>query len=183
MAKTGATAGVSVAVGISFMSFDPTSFFDFMNTAEMFYSVYLFNLEVSPVLGEFLMGLRIHNQIPKIFSKFIDINQGHKLNSKYKKFGYTSSLFLLNTSVHLQTFLIALFLAFLTFLITRLTYLNSKLKFLINIFKYNFFLRFWLQTFFELTTALGVSMRNSRSSNKTEKIDFIICCIILVKSI
>ena len=178
MAKTGATAGVSVAVGISFMSFDPTSFFDFMNTAEMFYSVYLFNLEVSPVLGEFLMGLRIMR-----FYRFIDINQGHKLNSKYKKFGYTSSLFLLNTSVHLQTFLIALFLAFLTFLITRLTYLNSKLKFLINIFKYNFFLRFWLQTFFELTTALGVSMRNSRSSNKTEKIDFIICCIILVKSI
>ena len=71
-AKSGAKAGVSIAVGLSFMNFDPTSFFDFMNTAEMFYSVYLYNLELNPIISNFLIGLRLQNDIPKFFTIFID---------------------------------------------------------------------------------------------------------------
>jgi hypothetical protein len=180
LAKTGATAGVSVAVGISFMNFDPSSFFDFMNTAEMFYSVCLFNLEINPVLSEFLMGLRIHNQIPKLFSMFIDVNQGAKLEKKFRRFGYSTDLFLINTAVHLQTLLILMGVGISVFLVTRINWIRGKLMFLINIFRFGVFLRFWLQTFFEITTALGVSLRHSKKENLTQKIDFVICCIFLV---
>ena len=180
MAKKGATAGVSVALNISFMNFDPTSFFDFLNTAEMFYSIYLFNLTINPILSEFLMGLRIIGSIPNAFSYIMDENEGVQLSEKFKKYQYPSNLALINLGVQFQSLFLFLFLGLVVILLSLIEKLKVKLKPIRKHFVYGIFLRFWIQTFFESLTAAAVGISFSNLENITQKFDYCFCVIIIV---
>ena len=110
LGQTGSTAGASISVVISILNLNISSLFNFLTTAEMFYTVYLFNINLSPILSEFLLSTRLRNSIPNIAKYFISPDNNSNIS---KKFGYKSHLTLINIRVQLSTllFLLILYLA------------------------------------------------------------------------
>ena len=111
-ASTGSYIGISVVFGSSLLNFNLVSIFDFMNTAEILYFIYLFNIELHPVLSEFLLNLNPAANIPNVFTFIIDASKANEISEKYKKYGYDNNLLLLNVGVEF-----ALLSATLTFFI------------------------------------------------------------------
>ena len=109
-AAAGTTAGLSAVLGISMLNFDPSSFCNFMNTAELFYSLYLFNIEIYPVLSGFLIGMRVESSLPNIFTYFISSSQGVKIPDKYQAYGYKSNLVVLNVGVRFSVLILFIFI-------------------------------------------------------------------------
>ena len=180
LGRLGATSGASIALGLSLMSMDASSIFDFLNTAEIMYSVYLFNLNLNPILNNFLLGLRLQDSLPNFFYLIIDSEKGVQLDSKFKKFGYNTNLVLLSIGLHIQTLICFLLGGLGVFVLNLVKCSKNKIGFLTNNFKYGIFLRFWIQTFFEVLTVMGFSFRYTEFRNDVQICDFVICLIFCV---
>ena len=183
LSTTGATVGASVTLGISLANFDLSSIFSFLNTAEMFYSVYLFNIDLYPVLSEFLIGMRIQSKLPNIYSNIFNENDGAPMSTKYVKFGYPTNLILLNIGVHLTMFTITISIFIIVILLALKPWFKTKLKPVLEIFKYGAFIRFWVQTYFEFSIASSVGLHYCSFNNLTQVFAFLICILIIVRKL
>jgi hypothetical protein len=181
MASTGATTGTSLALGISLLNFDPSSLFDFLNTAEIFYSVYLYNLELNPILGEFLLGLRIQKKIPNIFEYFFSGYETETISKKYSKFGYRSCFSLLNVGVQISTLFVLLSFWFLVYLAYRNQKIRKKIKGVFRSFTFGVFLRFWIQSYLEIFTACIVDLRFNPLKSGVDVFEFVMALVLIVR--
>ena len=179
-AQSSIAAAGSASVSFAFLAMDPSSIFDFLNTAEIFYSVYLFNLEINPILEEFLLNYRVQGYIPNSFKFILDENQGKKLKKKYRKFGYESNLLLINLGPQLQTLILFVIMMIIINLVSVIKYCKQKLIKAKQKFVFNIFLRIWIQTFLESMIAIYVSLRYNRMENTTQIIDFCFTCLLIV---
>ena len=167
-------------ISLSVISMDPSSVYDFLNTAEIFYSIYLFHLNLNPILTEFLLGYRVQNYIPNSFEYMINKKNGVVLPKKLKKFGYESNLVLINLGPQLQT--LAFFLCLWLFFCILSRVLKNKIVSRIKEkFKFNIFLRLWIQTFLESNLACYFSIFYSNLENITQIVDFSFSILILVR--
>lgn len=182
-ASSGSTAGVSVAFSTGMLNFDPTSFFDFLNTAEMYYAIYLTNSELNPILSEFLLGLRVQDLLPNVFGYVIDSKYGAKMPKKLDKLGYNTNLSILNVGVQITTLIIFLLLIPLILSLFFFPWCKKKLINTIKVFRYKIFLRFWLQTFFEFFIVAGYGIKYNKFENAGQIVDFCLCLLIYVKNI
>ena len=181
-AKTGTTAGASVSLGLSLANFNPTSIFDFLNTAEILYSAYLLGVDMPLVLSEFLMGLRngVLSNFPNAFSYFINSNKGVTLNSKWQAYGYTSNLMILNAGPYMTVLAFALIMLMVCLLVGLKAWCKNKLKSVIKYYRYGFFLRFWIQAFLEILTCCCVGIKYSKLENVTQVVDYCFCVAFIV---
>ena len=178
--KAGTTAGVSFAVLLSMFNFDPSSLFDFLNTSEMFYSIYLYNFELNPILSEFLLGLRLQSSFPNLFEKLIGSDYGNKVTKKLNKFGFQSDLVIINIGVHIEMLVLFFLLALGINLISKNVLIGKKLEGARKSFKYGVFYRFWLQSYFEVLIACGVGISFNKLQNGVQIFDYCCCLVILV---
>ncbi|OMJ87112.1 hypothetical protein SteCoe_11262 [Stentor coeruleus] len=178
-AVTGKTAGVSVAIGVSFLNLDPSSFFDFMNTAEMFYAVYLMNLKINKILLEFLIGLRTQGMLPNVYAYTVKVDKGVKMPDKFKNLGFESNLVLINGGGQFTALTIFIALLFLLDKFSKIERLKSRLEQYKKLFKYSIFLRFWLQTYFELAISCTFGLKYNEFANSTQIIDAMICLLVI----
>ena len=180
LASTGTIAGASIALGLGLMNFDLTSIFDFLNTAEMFYSVYLFNIDLNPILSEFLLGLRIQKSIPNVLNYVIKIPNDHDLPSKFHKFGYKKSISLINIGIQVTTLGIITISWTVVYLLNKIQGIQKYLNSIYDHLTFSVFLRFWLQTFLEILIVSSVSIMYQYLNHKLNIIETIISSIILV---
>ena len=168
-------------LGISLMSFDFACFFNFMNTSEMFYSIYLLDLKIYPVISSMMLGMRIETLAPNVLSHIVDIDYGGKIPEKYMSYGYKSNLFLLNAGVRLTAvaFFISIWLVIAVLCISST--LAEMLRPITRLFKYSVFLRLWVQMMLELlvTASLGISYYDL--SINTQISDLIFAASVLVR--
>lgn len=180
LAKTGSVAGVSAALGVGFMNFDPTSLFDFLNTAEMYYAVYLMNITLNKVLEDFLIGLRVQDMLPNVYFYTVSEDEGVEMPEKFKKLGFKSNLLLINGGGQLTSLTIIVVLLIFILFFSRFNSMKSKLEKFRQYFKFKVFLRFWLQTYFELAILSTFGLSFNEFANPTQIADAIICFIVIV---
>ena len=182
-AKTGTTAGTAVSLGLSLANFNPTSMFDFLNTAEILYSAYLLGVDMPLVLSEFLIGLRngVLSNFPNAFKYFINSDQGVPLNSKLQTYGYTSNLMILNAGPYMTVLSFALLMLILCLLVGLKPWCKNRLSKVIKYYRYGFFLRFWIQTFLEILTCCCIGIKYSKFENTTQVVDFCFCIVFIVR--
>ena len=180
LSNYGAIAGISLALGTGILGLDLNSFFDFMNTAEIFYTVLLYDLDLNLILKEFLYGIRIQKTVPKIFEYFLSSNQGEKPNSKVRSYGFSSNLIILNIEVYTQTFSLLLIILMLILLIKKVKPI-SKIDSALSMFKYSVFLRFWVQSFLEIIISVTVGIEFNYLRNSIQVFDLIVCLLFMVK--
>ena len=179
-AAAGTTAGLSAVLGISILNFDPSSLCNFMNTAELFYSLYLFNIELYPVLSGFLIGMRVESSLPNVFTYFISPSQGVTVSDQYQEYGFKTNLVMLNVGVRFSVLILFILIGLLLRILSTIGKNQEILQELFNLFKYGVFLRFWVQLFFELLTASIIGMRYYDLKIITQCIDLIVASFILV---
>ena len=182
-AKTGTTAGTIVSLGLSMVNLNPTSIFDFLNTAEILYSAYLLGVDMPLVLSEFLIGLRngVLSNFPNAFKYFINSDQGVPLNSKLQTYGYTSNLMILNAGPYMTVLSFAIIMLILCLLIGLKPWCKTKLKRVIKYYRYGFFLRFWIQTFLEILTCCCIGIKYSKLENTTQIVDYCLGVVFIVR--
>ena len=179
-ASVGCTSVIFLSLGISLSIFDPSSFFNFLNIAEILYSFYLFNIEMNPVTREFLLGLRYHKSIPNLFNYILASSTKSKTSKKLKKFGYLTSSFLLNIGVHLSSLFILIAAEIFVRILGISNYFRSKILNIQKELEFSAFIRFWIQTFYEMSVTIIVSLTDYRISNFYDFLDYGSSIIFLV---
>ena len=180
LSSYGAMAGVSLALGTGILGLDLNSFFDFMNTAEIFYSVLLYDLDLNLILKEFLYGIRIQKTVPKIFEYFLSPSKGESPNSRLQAYGFSSNLIILNIEVYIQTFSLLAIILMLVLSIRKFKKI-SGLDSVLSTFRYSVFLRFWLQSFLEIIMSVTVGIELNYLRNSVQFFDLIMCLFFIVK--
>lgn len=182
-AKTGAISGLSIAIGISILKFDPTTLFDFLNTAEMFYAIYLMNFQINEVLSSFLLGLRTQDLLPNAFVYIVNEQNGVQMSAKFENLESKSNLFLINAGGILTSLIIMLVTMIIAYFMSKKNCMKAKLIRFLKSFKYNDFLRFWIQAYFELLILCTFGLVHSEFANPIQITDSFICIIFIVNPI
>ena len=180
----GMAVGISMSLGSSFMSMDMSTFFNFINGAEIFTYAVVYDIDLDTEEAVFLNGLRISPKIPSIFDKFLKAEDGIRLSTLYSNFGYPTSLFMLNQGNLISVIMFVIMTIPLFHIIGHIKnkYLHiclSKLK----SFRYSFVFRLWIQSCLDVTMSAFVGIINNNQANLTQIIDCIICYIIIVITI
>ena len=168
ISRAGTISAAAFTLGVSFIKFDSSSFFNFINLAELIYSVYLLNLELNPALREFLLGMRIHSSIPNIFKYFI--HEEKNLPVKYQKFGYKSQMLLINGGILFTILLFNILALSVAAIFYMVPLFKLRLKNLIKWIIFESMIKFWLQSFFELGVVGFVMFRYSDFNMDVTKI-------------
>ena len=180
--QAGVAAGASVAFSVSIININPSTFFHFLNNAEMYYYASLYAVDVDPGLVAFLDELRVVSRIPNIYSYVIDRRNGANLDGKVKNYWYDTNLILLNSGVNLtiMTILFMIVCIINGFKMINNAWIKEKSENLLDYFRYSVFLRLWIQSYMEILLNSLIGMIYSNLENITQLVDFCICFFLLV---
>ena len=103
-AQIGMAIGLSAAFGTSVIMVDPTSFFNFLNNAEIYSYIIIYQTDIDVILVDFLNALQVNSYIPCVFNFIIKSEDGIQLNGKLNDFGYSNNLIMLNSGPNLMIF-------------------------------------------------------------------------------
>ena len=183
LGKNASLAGVSVSLAVSLLNFDISSLFDFLNTAEIFYSAYLFNINLNPILNEFLMSIRLQKSFPNLATYIISSDHNLNVSKKLKKFGYKSHICIINIGIQLTTLSILGIILLTTHLLKKIKKLASLCKSIQESLIFGGLLRFWLQTSYEVLLASSTSLSHFNTQSISKIIDISSSIILIVLSI
>ena len=174
-------SSIGVMIGASIINFDPNSFFTFLNSAELFYYIVLYSAELDEELQTFLLNIQISSQLPSLFDAF-PMTYSSLTSKKLNTFGYSCNLLTVNSGFFLTLFIFLLILNAFIYLLVKLTPNNYSQKFSIFLayFKYKLYLRFWVQTLFELFFCSLIGIIYSNVNNLTQILNLLLCCATLV---
>ena len=178
----GMMAGTALCVGLSLVNMDFKSYLHFRNSAEIFSSIILFDIELSPTILAFLSRIHYSSTLPSFLSSLVDTNKGVELDSKFINYGYRSNFVLLNSGMYFMTFI----LLCLGYIIAKLMDKGNSNKMsqkLLEYLEFDAFLKLWLQGYLELTLCSIIGIMNNEMSNGVQFVDLIFCYCVLVKAI
>jgi hypothetical protein len=179
LAQQGTIAGVTVNGASSMVKGDLNSIFTFLNTAEMFFTVYFFDHTMYEPLSAFLIELRVQSKIPNLFGYFVHEHQGVPLPAKYRRFGFKTNLLMLNCGIQFM-FLCVFFALFILLLIIHRFLKHEFLETILQKFKFSVFLRIWIQSYYELLHASTVGLKYNTFDSIVQIIDAILSFFIIV---
>ena len=133
-----------------FFNPSPSSLWAIINTVMILAFIPLTNNKLTPKLRSFYSGLNDINFVPNLFEMIFNESESPNPLDRAKEYGFESNLFLV-ISGEVFTVLVALLL--LVPVIWVLSKINScKVKFssYLKNYKYNFFLRFWIEAYLEV---------------------------------
>ncbi|OMJ79755.1 hypothetical protein SteCoe_20141 [Stentor coeruleus] len=151
--KIGFYSVLGFLFGTSIITIDPNCFYTFLNSAELFSYVILFDVDLEPAVVVFLNSLRVNSNAPSITSYIYSKDKTNNLENQFKNFGYKTSLILVNSDFYMQLFA---FLMILNVLIYFISFIPQALvkrlaKAVLDKFKYKIYIRYWIQTCMEIT--------------------------------
>ena len=181
-AKNGLTFGVASSMGMSAVNMNPTMFFNFLNSAQIYSYISLYQIEVDPELITFLMTLNPNSMLPNLPQLYISSSEGTAINQKFSNFGYSNNLLIVNSGINLSVLVVifALFGFLLPLKYIKINWVQRQVDKMKNKFKFAVFLRFWIQSYFDflLNSAIGLVFMAPHDS--LEYFDLFLCCLMLV---
>ena len=178
--KSVAIASGSIGVASGIIGMNPLGFFNLLNLIEIFIYSLLFDFEFSSEILEFVDDLKVKTKIPNFFPTLLKSSED--LPQKYKNFGIVTSYFTINfaNSIIILVILILLFFSskvLLRFKNIKLQNLGQSLQ---SKLIFSYFLRFLIQSSFDLSLFSMLSLRFSKTSEYLSSLDKSFSCIILV---
>ena len=158
--KNGITSGFASAIGLSMLNLNPNAFFNFLNAAQIYSYIALYQVEVDPLLIQFLSSISINSMFPSFMTYVIPSDAGQQLNSKFTNFGYNNNIFLLNSGVNIS--ILICIVGILPIICALKIIKNKTISRLVNKtieqFKFSVFLRFFIQSYldFLLNSFIGM---------------------------
>ena len=167
--STGAATKTAVtsSIGASIMS-NPSAAWALLNTIQIIIFLPLGTNSLTPTLIAFFNSFSGYNLIPNAFSYFIGEDDMNEPYLEARKYGMSTSVFFINFGSTLAPFIIGIiiwpFIKMISLLpLGKLSKIaQSKLK---N-YRYNFFIRFWLQAYLEAGIYSIVNLRSVKSKQR-----------------
>ena len=165
--STGAATKTAVtsSIGASIMS-NPSAAWALLNTIQIIIFLPLGTTSITPTLIAFFDSFSGYNLIPNAFSYFIAEDDMNEPYLEARNYGISTSVFFLNFGSTLAPFIVGIiiwpFIKILAILpIGKLSKIaESKLK---N-YRYNFFIRFWLQAYLEAGIYSIINLHSVKSN-------------------
>ena len=181
-AQVSLTIGLGAVFACSCISFDPITFFNFLNNIQLFYYVMLYQVSIDAVLIAFLNILNPNSWLPNVFSYAVNQNDGVPLDAAFNNFGNNVNLILINSGQTLTMLAILLMVPLTAYFFRniRIPAIRVRVRKLLVDYKYRAFLRFFLQAFLELSCNSIAGIYYSNLQNNTQIVDFTFCICIAV---
>ena len=180
--QTALVASVCIIFGSSLVNSQITTLFHFLNNLEMYTYSSLYQNNLDEVLTVFLQQLSPNPKKPNAFSYFIDMGQHKAPNSTFKYFDFNTNLILLNSgsTLSILTAIIVIYLFALLLRNFKGALVSKLVGKLISSFRFRVFLRFFVQSFLELSYTSAIGILYSPLETPIEIADFLVCVLIAV---
>ena len=154
-------AVVSTAVASALIS-NPSNLWTVLNTIQIISYIPLGSVPLPPNLQNFFQGISVLNLINNPMRLVITSKNTGQPYLEASQYGFTTSLFLLNAGVYIANLLCFLALIPIVYLLTKLEIAAIAVKFakILGNYKYNFFLRYWIQGYLDLGVYAIVQLRS-----------------------
>ena len=175
---------IGLAIGTSVLNFDPNCLFTFLNSAELIAFTSTFDLDMDNNLVDFLNNLKISSSLPSFFYK-ISSESVNIDNKKLIGYGYSSNILLDNSGFIISFFFTLVLMNFLVFVLSKILRGCCKIYILrlLKYFKFEFYLRWWIQTLFELMLTSFISLKFFDPDLQFQIGNLIITIVIWVRAI
>lgn len=185
LAKAALGLAMSTVLGSSILMVNPQSFFFFLQTLELYYYVLIYACDLSPTLNAFLNALNGPSYIPEPFGYMIPDSEGVALTGKINDFGYNTNLILLNSGVNLSCLVILALLLPVSYGLSKVPWkwFSGKMKQCFSSYKYCVVSRCFIQMFLEFLINSCIGIYFTQFGNTAQIVDFILCCVLLVRII
>ena len=140
MSTTFATAMVS----------NPASCWILLNTLQIIIYLPLSPINFSVNILEFLQSIAGYSVLPNIMEFIFDTDSSSKPIDRFKRVGLKSSVFLINFGQSLFVLIVNIGIFPLILIGARLPYVSEICTQLMKNYRYNLFIRFWIETYLEL---------------------------------
>lgn len=153
---------VSSSIGSAFIS-NPSAVWSIINTIQLISYIPLNSNPIPDRLKSFVKGLGSYTEI--IPNPFTNIFDSRTLSDPYlqaRKFGTNTSVFWINIGPSMITFLFIVSMwPFLSLISNfKLGKFSVKIKKILKNYRYNFFLRFWIQAYLDIGVAALIQLRS-----------------------
>lgn len=147
----------------AFMNNQPSLVWTTLNTAQVLCYIPLHNIILPSVLSSFYKSIQPINIVPNLWkTQFYYECNSMTIIEPFRDYGYTCMYFITNTGEISLTFIILVFLLLL-FMVLKLiicgrakSFFNEKVK----KFRWNYFIRFWLESFLDIVIPCVISLNN-----------------------
>ena len=128
---------------------NPSAAWTLISTIQLVSFLPLSKNPLPATMNQYCTAIGSYNMIPNIFESWIDKNTSTAPFHEATKIGIKSSIFILNAGSDLTILII--FLSFLPFIVmfssTELGKITLKFKEKLHEYRYDIFIRFWMQTY------------------------------------
>ena len=172
-------AGVGAAFATSLLNVNPLTFFNFLNNMDIYSYTALYYQDLDPSLVKFLQILNPSSWVPNIFSYFINQSEGNQLDPSFNNYGNSSNLLLINSGSTLGILAGILGIPFIAAIVKniKISWIRRQSIKILNNYRFKAFLRFFLQSFLELSCNAIIGIYYTSLRNTTQLIDFIFSLI------
>lgn len=154
---------VASAVASAFMNSQPSLVWTTLNTAQVLCYIPLHNIALPSMLSTFYKSIQPINILPN----FWKTQSYYQCNSKsiikpFRDYGYTCMYFITNTGEISLALILSIILLILFALLRLITWGKAKVFFngKIKKFYWNYFIRFWLESFLDIMIPCVISLNN-----------------------
>ena len=179
-AKTVSITVASTASAASLFSGDLNSIFTFLNTAEMLYAVYFYNVDLYSPFTEFILGLRVHSSMPNLFKLFLHEHHGINLPEKFHKYGFKTNLIFLNCGIQISMTIFFIFILLVLLCLNKIKKIEKIISKVLIFFKFGIFLRLLVQSYFDALTSCYIGLKFNDFSTFVQIFNFTICLLVSV---
>ena len=165
----GAMGGVSILI-----NGNPADIWSMLNNIQLLSYLVMSNNPLTPTLKGLFEGLDVFQYISDLFSYLLELLTGKDSKNYEKKYGITSEMFLFNAGVNIVIMLLMLLSWPLVWLLSKIPHLQNRLKPVLREYKYNAFIRYWVQCYLELSVACFIQVSSVPDSETIGVVNFIV---------
>jgi len=165
----GAMGGVSILI-----NGNPADIWAMLNNIQLLSYLVMSNNPLTPTLRGFFEGLDVFQHISDLFSYLLELVTGKDSEEYKNKYSMTSEMFLVNAGSDFVILLLILLSWPIVWLLSKIPRLQERLKPVLREYKYNVFLRYWVQCYLELSMACFIQVSSVPDSETIGVVNFIV---------
>lgn len=177
LGQSGLISGAGAVLASSLFTQNPALIFSFMNNLEIYTYTSLYQDNLDEVITSFLNSLSPNSKKPNPFTYFVNLNDQISGNATVKYFKSTSYLIIINSGFTLFVFTILIVIFWLALVMrdSKNPWLKKQVWKVLGYYRYRVFLRFFVQSFLELSTTSLIGILHNPFQTAVDVIDYLVC--------
>eukprot|EP00361_Fabrea_salina_P006010 CAMPEP_0202439950 /NCGR_PEP_ID=MMETSP1345-20130828/36434_1 /ASSEMBLY_ACC=CAM_ASM_000843 /TAXON_ID=342563 /ORGANISM="Fabrea Fabrea salina" /LENGTH=1132 /DNA_ID=CAMNT_0049054511 /DNA_START=125 /DNA_END=3523 /DNA_ORIENTATION=- len=176
-AQTTSSVTTGASGGAALLNANPAGVWAMLNTIQDLSYIPLSSNALTPTLRGHFKGLNIADRVPNVLEYTCDSSSYSNPHYYSKEYGFESNLLLLNAGRNIMVLAGLLVSWPVVWGLSKVPFLESLLTKLLKQFKYNIFIRFFIQSYFDLAIACFIQICSVPQLDRLSMNNFIAGCL------